>query len=119
MDNVIEINEYMYFETECGRFFLTSEAQEIIYRQKGIICSYSGSNEWLHHFTCEMLDLYTGASKYNYALGTTVHEKELPDIYKQNKDGVIEWIKGSLDKEWGKRMYATIKYIIDDLPSCN
>ena len=115
-ENKIPINKYMFFDTDTGRFHLTSEAQEIIYRRKGIICSYSGSDEWLHHFTCEMIDFYTGASKYNYALGAIVHEKELPEFHKRNKDGLIEWVKHSLNKEWGKHMYEMIKDIIDDVP---
>lgn len=32
--NIIEINKYMYFDKNCGVFRLTSEASEIIYRQK-------------------------------------------------------------------------------------
>jgi len=46
----ININKHMYFSVEYGRFYLTSEASEIIYRQKELICSYSGVNEWIHHF---------------------------------------------------------------------
>lgn len=114
-ENNININEYMYFDKECGKFFLTSEALEIIYRKKNVICSYSGANEWIHHFTCEMLDLYSGSSKYNYSLGQTVHENELPEIFKQNKAGVIEWIERIQGEEWGIHMFATIKNIINDL----
>jgi L-rhamnose mutarotase len=114
-DNKIEINKHMYFSTEYGKFFLTSEASEIIYRQKGLICSYSGSNEWIHHFTCEMLDLCTGASIYNYALGTVAHEKEIPKIWETNKEAVINFINKSLIEKWGKKMYELIETIIDEV----
>ena len=66
--NIIEINKYMYFDKNCGVFCLTSEASEIIYRQKEIICSYSGADEWINFFTLEMMNLYTGSSPYNHAL---------------------------------------------------
>jgi len=115
----IKINDYMYFDTEYGYFRLTNEALEIIYRKKGIICSYSGANEWIHHFTCEMIDLYSGSSKYNYSLGTTVHETELPKIFIANKDAVISWVEKSLEKEWGQHLYTMIKNIIDDVPACD
>lgn len=67
-ENIIEINKYMYFDKNLGKFYLTSEAEEIIYKKKQIICSYSGANEWLNFFTLEMMNLYTGSSPYNYAL---------------------------------------------------
>lgn len=112
--NTIEINKHMYFDTTYGRFYLTNEASEIIYRKKNLICSYSGANEWLHHFTCEMLDFCSGGSIYNYALGTCKHEKELPELFKTNKEGIIEWIKGTTEKPWGKKMYELIERIIDE-----
>lgn len=113
-ENKIEINKYMGFDAENGRFYLTSEAQEIIYRQKNLICSYSGSNEWIHHFTCEMLDFFTGSSIYNYALGTIRHEKEMPEIFKTNKDAVINFINRTLSESWGIKMYKIIELIIDE-----
>jgi hypothetical protein len=114
-ENKIEINKHMTFDTECGRFFLTSEASEIIYRQKGLICSYSGSNEWIHHFTCEMLDLCSGASIYNYALGTIRHEEEIAKIFKTNREAVINFINKTTQEPWGKKMYELIEKIIDEV----
>jgi len=114
-DQQININKHMYFDTEYGRFYLTSEASEIIYRQKELICSYSGANEWIHHFTCEMLDLCSGASIYNYALGTLRHEEELPKIFKSNKESVINFINKTTQEPWGKKMYKIIEMIIDEV----
>jgi len=113
-NDIIEINKYMYFDIKYGRFYLTREASEIIYRKKNLICSYSGANEWLHHFTCEMLDFCSGSSIYNYALGTYSHEKRIPEIFKENKDGIIEFINRSLEDSWSKKMYQMIEYIIDE-----
>lgn len=113
-ENKIQCSKYVWFDTECGRFFLTSEASEMIYRQKGLICSYSGSNEWIHHFACEMLDFYTGDSIYNYALGTVDYEKRIPEIFKANKDTVINFIKKTTETSWGRKMYAMIDAILDD-----
>ena len=114
MDTQININKYMYFDTIYGRFYLTSEASEIIYRKKNLICSYSGANEWIHHFTCEMFDFCSGSSIYNYALGTCKHETELAELFKTNKEGVIEWVEGTLQKSWSKKMYELIETIIDE-----
>lgn len=117
MSKDIKINKYVYFSGEFGSFFLTVEAEEIIYHKKRIICSYSGANEWCNHFICELIDLYTGMSKYNYALGCIVHEKEIPIIFKENPDSVIEWVQESLNKEWSQKMYKMFENIIDNLPT--
>jgi hypothetical protein len=114
-NNIIEINKHMYFDKENGRFYLISEASELIYREKGLICSYSGANEWIHHFTCEMLDLCSGASIYNYALGTIRHEEEITNIFKTNKDAVIDFVNKTTQEAWGKKMYELIEKIIDEV----
>ncbi len=113
MEN-ININKHMYFDTTYGKFFLTHDTGEMIYRQKGLICSYSGANEWIHHFTCEMLDFYSGKSIYNYALNSYRHKDELAKIFKEDKDVVINFINASIEESWGKKMYKTIENIIDE-----
>lgn len=118
-ENKIICNKYVYFDTERGYFYLTSEAQESIYRQKSLICSYSGSNEWINHFVCEMIDFCSGSSIYNYALGTVRHEKEIPEIFKTNKDAVISFIQKSTEKPWGQKMYKMIEMIIDEVEPMN
>ena len=115
MEN-IKLSKYLVFDIERGTFYLTSEAQEIVYRQKEIICSYSGSCEWANHFACELIDLYSGSSKYNYALGTISHETEIPKMWLSNKETVINWITSSKDKSWGKLAFAAFDMIIDTLP---
>ncbi|MBU3186566.1 hypothetical protein [Clostridium estertheticum] len=114
MKNEISINKYMYFDTEMGKFYLTSIASEIIYRKKELICSYSGANEWINHFTCGLIDFYSGSSIYNYALGTTEHEKEIPRILKISKEAVIDFINKSIEEPWGKLVYRMIENIIDE-----
>jgi len=114
-DKIININKYMYFDTEYGRYCLTSEASQIIYRQKGLICSYSGANEWIHHFTCEMLDFCSGYSIYNYALGTYTHEKRIPEVFKENKEAIITFVNRTLEDSWSKKMYQLIENIIDEV----
>ena len=109
----ININKHMYFSVEYGRFYLTSEASEIIYRQKELICSYSGANEWIHHFTCEMLDFCSGTSIYNYALGTIRHEEEMAKVFNSNKEGLVNFINKTTQEPWGKQMYEMIEMIID------
>ena len=119
MENTININKYMYFNTEVGRFELTPEASELIYRQKNLICSYSGSSEWINHFTGEMLDFCSGTSIYNYALGCYKYEDEIARIFKDNKDAVIEWVKKSIEEPWSKKAYRFIETIIEESESLN
>lgn len=115
MKNIIEINKYMYFDENCGLFRLTSEASEIIYRQKEVIRSYSGADEWINFFTLEMMNLYTGASPYNYTIDSCDHHEAFPRIFKETKDGLCAWVEKSLTETWGQRMYKMIESIIDDL----
>ena len=113
-NKIIEINSCMYFDAECGRYGLTSEASHEIYREKELICSYSGASEWLHHFTCEMLDFCSGASIYNYAIGTIKHEEAFPKIFSENKEAVIRFVERTLEEPWGKKMYELIEAIIKE-----
>ena len=111
----IAVSKYVYFSEEFGRFLLTYDAQQKIYREKELICSYSGSNDWCNHFVCEMIDLCSGSSIYNYALGTFAHEKEIPEIWRDNKESVITWVNKSMELAWGKKMYELIDRIIDEV----
>ena len=115
MENNIKVNKYVYFDTTYGRYYLTSEASEIIYRRKNLICSYSGANEWVHHFICEMLDLCSGQSIYNYALGCYKHENEIERIFKENKESVTKFIQKTTEEQWSKTMYKLIENIIDEV----
>lgn len=81
-----------------------------------MIGSYSGASEWINYFTLEMMNFYTGLSPYNFALGSYDHHEKFPIIFKENKEGLCEWVKRSLDEEWGKHMYKMIENIIDDAP---
>lgn len=117
--NIIEINKYMYFDKDNGVFRLTEEASEIIYRQKNLICSYSGADEWINHFTLELMNFYTGSSPYNYALGTCDYHKAFPRVFEKDKESLCGWVEESLTKEWGKHMYKMIENIIDDAPTCD
>jgi hypothetical protein len=114
VDNQIQVSKHVYFDTECGRYFLTSDALEIVYRKKGLICSYSGASEWIQHFMCEMLDFCSGCSVYNYALGTMKHEEQFPKVFNENKEAVIRFINESLEKPWSKKMYELVDKIIDE-----
>lgn len=114
---MIYINDYIGFDKESGMFALTSKAQEIIYRQKQIICSYSGSYEWGHMFFCELIDLYSGSSIYNYALGTIEHAKQIKELYKTgHAEEVINGIEKHKDDEWFKKAADMFAAIIEDLP---
>jgi len=63
-----------------------------------------------------MVDLYSGSSVYNYALGTTDHEKEIPKLIKDGyAENVLSFIKSIPNKDWGKAMADTVDYVIDNL----
>lgn len=112
----IQISKHVYYDTDSHWFYLTPEAQNFIYREKNVICSYSGSNEWCNHFVCQMVDLYSGSSIYNYALGTTDHEKRIPELIKDGySENVINFIRRIPNEEWGIAMGKAIDYVIDNL----
>jgi len=115
--DMIYINDYLSFDPDHGWFELSSKAQEILYRQKQVICSYSGCVEWGHKFFCELLDLYSGDSQYNYALGTVVHKDQIEKLYKDGKeDGVIDWIERHKGDYWFSKAAAMLVEIINDVP---
>ena len=113
----VKLSKYCQFNIDNGKFYLSNEAQEIIYRQKNVICSYSGSNDWCNHFMCESIDLFSGSNQYNYALGSTVHEKRIEELYKDkaNKQSIIDWVKDFTKNEWSIAMLKMFDDIIDNL----
>jgi len=115
----INIGKYVVYNPEYGKFHLTSEASNTIYRKKELICSYSGADEWCNHLFCQFIDLFSGSSPYNYALGTCNHENEIPQILKENKDEedpIVRWINKQLIKKWWNNMVDAFEYMFDRLP---
>jgi len=116
----IKIGKYVHYSIGDGLFCLEGSALEEIYRNKEIICSYSGANEWCNHFFCQMIDLFSGSSPYNYALGTCDHEKEIPMILANNKDKdahpIVDWITKQENKDWWKKMVDSFEFLFDNLP---
>ena len=118
MTGTMFINDYISFDKGYGEFVLTAKAQEIIYHEKQVICSYSGSNEWAHEFFCELLDLYSGNSQYNYAIGTVRHKTEIEEMYRSGHDTeVIDWLEKHKNDEWFVKAAVMFANIIDNLPS--
>ena len=110
----IHIGKYINFNR--GSFWLNREASEVIYHQKEIICSYSGASEWCNAFFCSLIDLYSGSSPYNYALGTTDHFKRIPEYWISNPQGVADWVIKSIEKEWFKKCVEAFEFVFDNLP---
>lgn len=118
MENKIEINDYVLFDANSGRFCLTIKSGEIIYREKGVICSYSGSDDWCHQFFCQLLDLYSGRSKYNYALNTGDFALDISDMYKAgHAEEVCAYIERNKNRSWFSKAANMMATIIDDLPN--
>ena len=115
MDN-IAIGKYAYFDAETGYFRIIAEVSELIYRDKELICSYSGNQEWANHFICELIDLFSGSSKFNYCLETTVHEKRLQELWRANcKEQIIGWINKSLNEQWFQKVINVFDYTIESI----
>lgn len=90
--------DFAYFED--GSFKLNEEGIKILHDESKLITSYSGVNYWCNHFICELLDLYSGTSEYNYSLGTIQHQKEIAQGWNNNKDSIIQWFYTNSDKTW-------------------
>ncbi len=117
MEDNIYINDYVSFDPDSGWFALSNIAQEILYRQKQVICSYSGCIEWGHKFFCELLDLYSGNSQYNYALGTVVHADQIEKMYQNgHSEEVTNWVKKHKNDLWFSKAAAILAKIIEDVP---
>jgi len=114
-NDVIELSKYVGYDKARGFFHLINNGSHILYREKNVICSYSGANEWCHNFICEMLDLYSGVSIYNYSLGTYQHVNEIKKIFETNPDKLIEWFNKESKSEWFSKMLESFDYIIDNL----
>lgn len=118
-DGMIYINDYISFDVECGWFRLSDMAQNILYREKEIICSYSGSVEWGHMFFCELLNLYSGDSTYNYALGTVNYASSIKKLYEEgHQKEVADWVERKKNEVWFTKAAAMLANIIRDLPRC-
>lgn len=118
MDKIIAVNDYLYFDDKRCHFYLTNEASEIIYREKGVICSYSGANEWCHHFFCELLDLYSGGSIYNYSLGSYRHEEMIRELCKEgHADEVVGWFVRHVDDAWFQAASKAFVAVFEGLPN--
>ncbi len=113
---VIAISKNLVWDDEKGRFSLSDKAQEIIYREKQVICSYSGSCEWANHFFCELVDLYCGSSPFNYTLCTCQHEKDIPRLWKESPNKVNKWIEDMLEEEWFQMAATAFDFAFDNLP---
>ncbi len=112
----IKINKYEYFDTETGKFYLNSEGLNIVYSEKGIICSYSGANEWINDFTLYLMTLVSGLSPYNHSINDCDYKKDLPKIFAVNPIGVIKFIKDFMKQENGKWAFKEIEKIIYEMP---
>ena len=116
MENIY-INNYISYNPDNGWFELSNKAEELLYRKKQVICSYSGCTEWGHKFFCELLDLYSGNSQYNYSLGTVIHENEIARGYQMGHGAeVTEWITKHKNDDWFSKAAAMLGRIIEDVP---
>lgn len=112
----LKCGKYIEFDFNYGTFCLTDNASNIIYREKECICSYSGADEWCNHIFCQLIDLYSGSSPFNMALGTCEHETQIRHYWIENKDGVIYWLNKHKDSKWFKIACKTFDVIFENIP---
>lgn len=115
-NDIVPIDDYMFFDKERGKFCLTDLGSSIL-TSRGVICSYSGTDEWFHHFTLEMMNLYTGRGPFNHSFGDIDFHVEFPQAFNRDRDETIDWVVDSVSTKWGKQMYAMIHQVIDNVPN--
>lgn len=110
------MSDYIVFDNESCWFCLSDFGMKILY-DKNIISSYSGANEWCHHFFCELLDLFSGCSIYNYALGCYEHEKMIAQLCQEgHATEVANWVERHKNDDWFVRAVESMTAVIDNLP---
>lgn len=113
---MIQCSRYVYFEEWDGKFWLTDEALNLICSKKHIIVSEVGANEWCNFFFCQLINIFSGNSEYNYSLPiTTDYEMGIETIWKTNKNAVIDWLFESKKEKWFIKCGATFDFLIDNL----
>ena len=104
-----------YANFENGFFKLNDKGTKIIHDKSELICSYSGADQWCHHFICELLDLYSGSSEFNCSLGTYKHQKELPQCWNENAQYVIKWFDKHSDRLWYKLAEKSFNNVMETI----
>lgn len=117
-EKVFPIDSYLAFDARFGRFILTDTASEIIYREKGIIRSYSGADEWCHNFFCQLMNLFSGSSPYSPVLRNVDFEEDIKEAYRTgHSKEVIDWMAKHKDDHWFICAVVEFHELIDSLPN--
>lgn len=115
MDKLI-INSFLGFDCKTCRFFLSENARDMLYSKQAIY-SNSGADEWCHHFFCELLDLYSGCSVYNYSINSYKHEDAISYYCKNGHyEEVVSWIDDHRGKIWFRDAAKAFGDVISRLP---
>lgn len=109
----VPFGKYAVFSN--GKFYLNEKISELLYRKTELICSYSGSNEWCNHMICELIDLYSGSSPFNYALNSCKHEEMIPKYWTSHSIEVVKWFEHSSKQEWYRIAVSTFNNIIESI----
>lgn len=113
-ENTINLNDYLYFDKSAKKFIATDKTAHILYREKDIICSYSGVDEWTHFFMCELVNLYSGHSVYNHSMSDIDYAESLERCPTEN---VERWIERVKKEEWFIKAIDMFSKIIEDIPN--
>lgn len=112
--NKVRISEHLLFDISKGKFVLNPSTAEEIYREKHLIESYSGCDEWCNHTMCELLDVCSGVSIYNHTIGCFEHEKRLPEW--ASPDKMLYWLNSKRPRDSFKKAVTMFEFIVNNLP---
>lgn len=112
--NVIELNSYVHFDRSSKKFIATDKAAHILYREKNIICSYSGIDERTHFFICELINLYSGHNVYNHSLSDIDYAKSFERC---SIEDIERWMERVKKEEWFIKAIDMFSKIIEDIPN--
>lgn len=109
----ILIGKYVIFND--GLFLPNEKVSELLYTNTELICSYSGVTAWCNHVICELIDIYSGTSIYNYAFNCYKLEEKIKNDWNRTPELVIDWIFNILEKEWFKLVISSFENIIESI----
>ena len=116
----INLGNVMFLDLENGWFYVDTKTSNDIYRVKGIICSYSGLNEWATKTMGWLLTLYSGNDPHNFALGTSDQGDAIKNMCtyddETKRNEAYDVIEKSSKNDIGQKVVETFEFIVNNMP---
>lgn len=107
----ININDYVEFNPNNGKFELSSAAQKILIH-KDLMKDADDCNEWCHTFFRMLLDLYSGCASREVR-STSYFDVQFREGYQKE---VIEWTKKHKKDAWFSKAADALVNVINETP---